>query len=176
MTEKWTALAKEIGFSDAAAMDLATLRPLEMVRDMCAADKCRAYGKNWTCPPACGTLEECRRRMAEYRYGVLVQTVGRLDRAIDTRGYARTEARHRELFEKFAAAVRADYPNALCLEAGACRVCEACAYPEPCRFPERAFSSMEAYGLFVTQVCKDNGIIYYHGERTIAYFACVLYG
>ena len=176
MTEKWIALAKELGFSDAAALDMATLRPMAAVRDMCAEGRCRAYGKSWTCPPACGTLEECAARMAGYRYGVLVQTVGRLDRAIDTRGYARTEERHKGLFEAFAEAVRREYPEALCLSAGTCRICSPCAYPEPCRFPERALSSMEAYGLFVTQVCKDNGIPYYHGEKTIAYFACVLFG
>ena len=36
-------------------------------------------------------------------------------------------------------------------------------------------SSMEAYGLFVTRVCKDNGIPYHYGPKTITYTACVLY-
>lgn len=36
-------------------------------------------------------------------------------------------------------------------------------------------SSMEAYGLFVSRVCKDNDVPYYHGPGTIAYTACVLY-
>ena len=30
-------------------------------------------------------------------------------------------------------------------------------------------------GLFVTQVCKYNGLAYYHGERTVTYTACVLF-
>ena len=36
-------------------------------------------------------------------------------------------------------------------------------------------SSMEAYGLFVTQVCRDAGVPYHHGEKTITYTACALY-
>jgi hypothetical protein len=34
---------------------------------------------------------------------------------------------------------------------------------------------MEGYGLFVTQVCRDAGAAYHHGERTITYTACVLF-
>lgn len=29
-------------------------------------------------------------------------------------------------------------------------------------------------GLFVTQVCRDNGIRYYYAEKTITYTACIL--
>ena len=113
--------------------------------------------------------------MRSYPRGILVQTVGQLDKAIDTRGYRRTEQRHLEQFQKLCQALRQEYPNALCLGSGGCRACKTCAWPESCRFPDRASSSMEGYGLFVTQVCRDNGMDYYHGERTITYTACILF-
>ena len=34
---------------------------------------------------------------------------------------------------------------------------------------------MEGYGLLVNQVCRDAGVPYHYGEKTIAYTACVLY-
>ncbi|MBE6983890.1 MAG: hypothetical protein E7435_06415 [Ruminococcaceae bacterium] len=34
---------------------------------------------------------------------------------------------------------------------------------------------MEGYGLFVTQVCRDNGAEYYHGEKTVTYTGCILF-
>lgn len=55
------------------------------------------------------------------------------------------------------------------------RICRHCAYPEPCRFPQQAYGSMEGYGLFVTQVCRGNGLPYHHGDKTITYSACVLF-
>lgn len=173
--EKWIELAKQCGFSEAAPLDVATLKPMTMVRDACVADKCQAYGKNWTCPPHCGTLEECSERIRGYHQGILLQTVGKLEKRIDTKGYMRVEGEHSAAFRKFAEEIRKEYPNALCLGAGGCRMCPKCAYPEPCRFPEKATSSMEGYGLFVTQVCRDNGIPYYYGPKTIAYSACVLF-
>lgn len=173
--EQWMQKAKEIGFDEAAPLKVETLQAMEMVRDMCAADKCRVYGKNWTCPPACGTLGECAGKMKRYRRGILLQTVGHMTRAIDSRVIRETEALHHEHFYSFCAAIREQHPDALCLGAGGCRICKTCAHPEPCRFPEKACSSMEAYGLFVTQVCRDNGLPYYHGEKTITYTACVLF-
>ena len=173
--EKWIAIAKECGFTAAAAVDVAALQPMAAVRDACAADKCQAYNKNWTCPPHCGTLEQCRDRISSYSRGILLQTVGRLEKSIDSKGYARIGQAHNEAFYRFAEKIRTAYPDALCLGAGGCRICPSCAYPEPCRFPEKALSSMEGYGLFVTQVCRDSGIPYYYGPKTIAYCACVLF-
>lgn len=173
--EHWIKLALELGFSYAVPVNPAALMPRQDVRDMCADDKCRAYGKNWTCPPYCGSLKECARRMHTYRSGILLQTVGTMEKAIDSGAYRRTEEKHMELFYRFCESLREVCPDALCLGSGGCRLCRVCAYPEPCRFPEKACSSMEGYGLLVTQVCRDNGLAYYHGERTITYTACVLF-
>lgn len=168
--------ALEFGFDEVKELDIKTLKPMDMVRNMCASDKCHAYGKNWTCPPECGTLEQCHAQMQSYQKGLLLQTVGHLKKLIDGRTMSEAEKRHLQNFYSFAEFVRELYPDALCLGAGGCRICRKCAYPDPCRFPEKACSSMEGYGLFVTQVCKDNGLPYYHGEKTITYTACVLFG
>ena len=173
--EKWIEQALTLGFTYAQPLDIRTLQPRQDVRDMCAENKCGAYGKNWTCPPHCGSLEECNARLQIYAKGILLQTVGKMEKAIDTKVYRRTEDKHLQAFHALAALIRAEYPDALCLGSGGCRICNQCAYPEPCRFPKKACSSMEGYGLFVTQVCRDNGAQYYHGERTVTYTACILF-
>ena len=175
MTEKWIIAAKELGFYEAAPLDVKTLNPEQSVREMCAENKCGAYGKNWTCPPACGSLEQCAETIQKYHSGILLQTVGQMKKRIDYKAIVSTEQKHLRLFYQFCAQIHREYTNALCLGAGGCRICGQCAYPEECRYPERAVSSMEAYGLFVTQVCRDNGILYYHGEKTITYTSCVLF-
>ena len=91
ITEKWIRTAKEIGFSEAGVLNPETLKVMPLVRETCAEDKCHAYNHNWTCPPACGTLDECERRMRAYKRGILVQTTGVLRRDIDTRIYRETE-------------------------------------------------------------------------------------
>lgn len=167
--------AKQLGFDAAVAFDPGILEARNDVREMCNSDKCRIYGKNWGCPPYCGTVEECQQKMHDYSYGILLQTTGHMTKTIDSKCYRETEQRHLKNFYALADIVRAEYPNALCLGAGGCRICKKCAYPEACRFPEKTMSSMEGYGLFVTQVCRDAGVPYHYGDRTITYSACILY-
>ena len=81
----WIEKAKEMGFDTAVPLDPGILTAREDVRAMCAADKCGAYGKNWTCPPACGTVEECQNRMRQYRRGILLQSVGHMTKTIDSK-------------------------------------------------------------------------------------------
>lgn len=171
----WLEKAKAAGFDVAVPLNPGTLVAREDVRDMCAQDKCGAYGKNWTCPPAVGTLEDCQRKMKQYRQGILLQTVGHMTKTIDSKCYRETERRHNQQLSVFAEEIRKAWPEALCLGAGGCRVCKKCAYPEACWFPEKAVSGVEAYGLFVTQLCRDAGVPYHYGEKTIAYTALVLF-
>jgi len=167
--------AGEAGFEYVYSLSPSILTADPRVRQMCREDKCGAYGKNWTCPPACGSIEECQARMEKYRRGILLQTVGSLAKDIDSRGYRQAETLHTERLRQLYAAIKQAYPDALCLGAGACRVCKTCAYPTPCRNPGQALYSMESHGLFVTQVCRDCGAAYHHGVRTITFTACILY-
>ncbi len=170
----WLEEAKRLGFDMAVELDPQRLVAREDVRAMCAEDKCGAYNKNWTCPPAIGSVEKCQQQMQQYKRGILLQTVGHMTKTVDSKCYRETEQRHLQSFYALAEKIRREHPDALCLGAGGCRVCKQCAYPESCRFPEKAVSSMEGYGLFVTQVCRDAGVAYHYGEKTITYTACIL--
>ena len=179
--EKDFGKAKELvlscGFSEAALLDCGTIELREEVRRMCAADTCGMYGKNWSCPPACGSLEKCREKVRGYRFGILVQTIGELEDSWDYEGMQETEKQHKETFRKAAVLLREQYPGLLALGAGCCTVCASCSYPDgPCRFPEKRISSMEAYGIVVSDLCKANEMGYYYGPGKIAYTSCYLLG
>lgn len=167
--------AREEGF-DAYEMRVSTLVFRPEVRDMCAADKCSSYNKNWSCPPACGTLEEHAARCSAFSKGVLVQTVGRLEDDFDFETMTETGRLHTENFLRLTDRLRAVSVDFLALGMGACTICEKCTYPNsPCRFPTRMCPSMEACGLVVSEVCKENGVAYHHGSLTIAYTSCILF-
>lgn len=167
--------ASETGFSHAGTLDPAGLEFMPEVRDMCAADRCHMYGRNWTCPPGCGTLEEMRARALGYRRGVLLQSTGTLEDDFDIETMQETERLHKERFLRLVAWLRERVPGCLPMASGACQICQSCTYPEvPCRFPDRAIPSMEACGLLVSRVCEQAGLPYYYGARTMTYTSCVL--
>ncbi len=164
-----------MGFSHAHLAKVEPLKPLNEVRDMCASGKCQIYGKCWTCPPACGTIEECSERMHKYDWGILLQTTAELEDSMDYEGMMEGEQKQKENCFKFAEMLSERYEHILPLSSGGCRLCKQCTYPDaPCRFPKKALSSMEAYGLLVSDVCKDNDLPYYYGRDTVTYTALFL--
>lgn len=167
--------ALEAGFTHVGLLKTSTIRLMPEVREMCQSNSCHMYGKRWSCPPGCGELPECRRKIDRYQEGIIVQTIGQLEDSMDGETMMETEAIHKKTFYEFEKKLRQKYPDMLPIGAGCCTKCKECTYPDaPCRFPEQAFSSMEAYGMLVTQVCQANGLKYYYGPCTISYTSCYL--
>ena len=171
-----TALAAENGFSHWAQLNMEAAVPLAAVREMCAADRCGRWGRSWSCPPGCGSLEDAAVQIARFDRGILVQSTAALEDAFDYEGMQALETQHKRRFAAFARQVRLLCGDCLPLSAGSCTVCRSCTYPDrPCRFPSRRMSSMEAYGLFVSDICTRSGLSYYYGPGTLTYTSCILY-
>ncbi len=173
--EELLKLAEKHGFEHAGMLNVPALEFNPAVRDMCFAGRCGMYGKCWTCPPGCGTLEEIAAKAARYQRGVLLQTTGQLEDDFDVEVMMDSEKLQKDRFKAFVTELRETYPNCLPMSSGACTMCPTCTYPdEPCRFPHLAIPSMEAYGLVVSKTCEDSGMKYYYGPLTITYSGCVL--
>lgn len=71
------------------------------VRGMCAVNRCGCYGKTWACPPAVGTLEECRTQCEPYSHLLLFSCKYDLEDSFDFEGM--TEAMLRDLKKYLAA-------------------------------------------------------------------------
>lgn len=98
MTDLLT-LAREVDFSQCAAVNMDALEPLEAVRDMCKADRCGRYGKSWSCPPACSTLEQARAQIQRYSQGILVQSTAQLEDEFDYTGMTALSEVHKSAFD-----------------------------------------------------------------------------
>lgn len=171
--EEWIKMALESGFSYAVEMDCDSIELLPQVREMCEMNTCGAYGKSWACPPACGTLSQCTERIRKYSRGILFQTVGEIEDWMDFEGMMRVEQEHKDNLNRFVEKLKKQVSDCLPVGAGGCRQCADCTYPdEPCRFPEKCYTSMEAYGMDVSRVCRNNHLKYNYGPGKIAYTAC----
>lgn len=167
--------AKSMGFSEVGELDSKTITLKQEVRDMCASNTCGMYGKNWSCPPGSGELDICREELKDYKYGVIVQTVGDIEDSFDFEGMMEVQDKHTKMYEDFAEVLKKKYKKVLCLGTGTCTICKECTYPDnPCRFPDKQISSMESYGMLVSEICKDNNMKYYYGSDKICYTACYL--
>jgi predicted metal-binding protein len=167
-------IAEECGFSHIGDLQVDTIKVRVEAREGCEVNKCGAYGKSWSCPPACGTLEECEERLRKYKRGLLLQSTGQLEDNFDSETMMNTIAEHGKRFDTFRDRLYTQFPGVFLID-GVCHRCEKCTYPDAaCRFPDKTSYSMEGLGMIVSEVCKDNNILYYYGPNTITYTGAVL--
>lgn len=171
-------LAETIGFSHAAPVNMEALIPRKEIRDMCRADRCNNYNKSWSCPPSpvCGSTENAARKMQQYQSGILLQYTGQMEDAFDLVIIRAAEKRQKQMFDIFVRQIRLTGIKPFPMGSGGCTRCFQCTWPDrPCRYPKKLYPSMEAYGLWVSDVCLKSGLQYNYGPNTITYTGCVLF-
>jgi len=171
-------LALDCGFTRTGRLESASMKVRREVREACAADKCRAYGKSWSCPPAAGSLEECQERLAQFKSGLILQTTGNTEDSFDFESMTRIgEAHNGHLydFQENLSSFFSGEKSWLLLGSGRCKICEQCSYPgAPCNHPEKMIIPVEAMGIVVSDLCEANNVPYYWGPGTLTYTGCVL--
>ena len=56
------------------------------IREICKGNSCRNYGATWACPPAIGTIDECKKRVMQYGKMLLFSIKYDLEDSFDIEG------------------------------------------------------------------------------------------
>jgi predicted metal-binding protein len=148
------------------------------LRKACEQNYCGNFGKNWTCPPLCGEVEDLIKKAKQFSHAVLFQTIYNLEDSYDIEGMSEAVHKHNAIVkEVFSAAKEMLGSNLIVLGAGGCTECESCARrdDEPCRHPDLAITSLEAYGMYVSKIAEQGGMKYINGQNTVTYFGMILF-
>ena len=176
--DRLSELAISLGAYRAAVIPVERVETDASFRDMCAANVCGNYGRNWMCPPDAGDIHELMAELRTYGYALVYQTVSELEDSYDFEGMMEAGARHNQLMATLRRRLT-EQPLArvLHLGAGGCRMCEVCAKRtgEPCRHPDLAVASLETYGVNVSRLASTAGMKYINGKDTVTYFGAVLF-
>ena len=170
-------LAREAGFTNTARIPAEHLVFDPSLRKYCQDNLCGNYGKNLSCPPACGTPEEMKKRTEVYETAWIFQTVAEVDWH-DAEALKAVRDRHnagsRKLLEEFQKRGMAG----LAMLAGPCRACEVCCGAEgkPCRFPDQQVSCISAYCMSAEKMAEEAGLPYWCGEGRVGFFSLYLTG
>lgn len=164
-------IMKDTGFSQYGVVDTGDIRFLQEIRKMCEVNTCQQYGKTWACPPAVGTVEECRQRVQQYEKLLVFNRKYDLEDSFDFEGRMAGAEHFAELCRKLDKQIKGYWEEYFILGNEGCRLCEQCTYPDaPCRFPDQAHGSLEGYGIFVTELANQAHIKYNNGPNTVTYF------
>lgn len=145
------------------------------VRLVCETD-CTRYGTSWACPPAVGTVEECRERCLSYPHTLLITTMNEVDNIEDLEGTLRTRTGHEEITRQVSELLRAQGAETYPLSTESCAICQKCSYPDgPCRHPERMFPCVESQGILLIDTAERFGIEFQAGGNIVTWFSLILY-
>ncbi len=129
------------------------------IRKMCECNACRQYGKTWACPPAVGTVDECREKCLQYGSALVFCAVYPLQDSFDYSGMMRGHSDFITVTDKLYDTVKDSLSSFIILSHEGCSRSCVCTYPKnPCRFPEKLFPSIEGYGINVSELAKSAGL------------------
>lgn len=169
------AAAAGCGLFETGFVPMESLRFYPEVRAACESGRCGQHDRCWACPPAVGTLEECRARVLGYDGMLLFSGRYTLDDPFDLEGMRAGLVAFKDAADRLDAAT-AFLPGRLILANEGCGRCAVCSWPAaPCRKPRALHHAIEGYGFMVHELAAAAGLAYMGGPNTVTYFGALLF-
>ena len=148
-------LAEDEGFH--AAMIMPKDIPVDgKFRKFCEDNLCGKYNANYSCPPACGTVEELRAKLLAEEKALVVQTIWQIDSYENKAAVNHSKVTHNAAVLRLTDKIRKAGFEGFCSGYNGCPLCDPCKQVEgkPCAFPEKRISCMSAYCIDVAELAK----------------------
>ncbi|MHB1452358.1 MAG: DUF2284 domain-containing protein [Saccharofermentanales bacterium] len=176
MMEFSNELLTDIGISQYGIISTGQIEFLPEIRELCEKNSCRNFATTWACPPAVGTLSECKEKCLMYDHAMVFNSVYPLEDSFDLEGMEAGHRKFKIVCDKLYYLVKSHLDDFLLLSNESCIRCKDCTYPDsPCRFPEILFPSIEGFGILVVKLAEIAQISYINGKNTVTYFGMILY-
>ena len=149
-------LAEEAGFR--AAVIPAKEIPVDgSFRKFCEDNLCGKYNANYSCPPACGTVEEVHQRLYDQDKALVVEMIWDVNGFEDKEFIFSSRNKLNRTVLQLMDQLRVEGMDGFCLGYGGCPLCNPCKQAEgkPCVFPEKKISCMSAYCIDVGKLAKN---------------------
>lgn len=180
--EQYTALTDqraELRFDDAAVIPVEQITVRPEYRIFCEENACGNYGKNYSCPPASGTVSEMKARMQRFSNALVLRSAYYVENALDKSEAAPLKKQHNLKVRALIKALKEEgcLDQYLLILGGPCTLCEKCAMPEgkPCLFESERASCLSAYCIDVNALAKASGMEISWSTDQISYFSLLLF-
>ena len=133
----------------------------ERVRWICQT-QCPMYNTTWACPPAVGTVEECKARCLSYPHALMMTSITEVSDIANLEETLATRAPHEELTRQVRDMIAEQSSDVMALST------------EACRHPERMFPCVESQGILVTDLAEKHGLDFMNGN-IVVWFSLILF-
>lgn len=156
--------------------DTRELEFTDRVRWVCEHE-CPMYGTTWACPPAVGTVEECRKKCMSYPECLMIASVTEVSDISNIDETLATRPAHEKLTNRVRDEMRELGVRPFILSTEACTICSRCAYLDglPCRMPGAMHPCVESQGINVTPLLEKFGLEFQYGENVVTWVSLLFF-
>jgi len=158
-------------------LDIKKIRPKQSIRLKCLVPLCEYYDVCKTCPPNIPGVSEFKEALLSYSMAFLVVLRKKIKNIDDFRKDFSAELKLAQIVSDLElSAYQQGFYQALGLNVGGCKLCNTCAPKgEPCRHPFKARPSPEGFGIDITQLAREAGlVIEWPPKQTINFLGLIL--
>lgn len=129
-------------------------------RKFCEDNLCGKYDANYSCPPACGTVEEVHGRLFAQDKALVLQTSHDIGSYENKEAILKSKKNLNLAILSLTDTLKKAGMDCFCLGYGGCPLCDPCKQVEgkPCVFPEKRISCMSAYCIDVGKLAGKCGL------------------
>ena len=159
------------GFVDPQALDFT-----ERVRYICSTE-CPMYGQSWACPPAVGSVAECKGKCLAFRDCLMIAPIPEVSDIANVEEALATRGDHEAITTEIAVRMEEQGVAPYILSTEACAICERCAYldGQPCRFQEKMHPCVESHGINIIPAMESIGIPFISGENVVTWVSLLFF-
>ena len=170
-------IAKQLGFADAAVIDVKEIRFESEFRMYCEQNLCGKYGANYTCPPHCGSEQEMRQKVMQHANALVLRSLHQGVKYSDNAAVRGAQVKHNNDMLALVKELKNGGFAPLMAGASDCTLCEKCLWGQnaPCPREEERFSCMSAYCINVADLAQKCGIDYTYNEGVLSLFGMICF-
>ena len=148
----------------------------DRIRWICEHE-CPMYNRTWACPPAVGSVADCKAKCLRYENCLMIATITEVNDITDINETLATRPEHEEITNQVQDMMREMGTEPYVLSTEACTVCEHCAWldGEPCRLPGKMHPCVESHGINLIPTLEENGIEFQFGANVVTWVSLLFY-
>ena len=156
--------------------DPKTLEFTDRVRWICEHE-CPMFGTSWACPPAVGSVTQCRARCLGYKNALAIATITEVADIANIEDTLATRPDHEAVTNQVRDIMVELGAEPYVLSTEACAICERCAIldKQPCRHPEMMHPCVESHGINVVPMLENHGLEFQFGANVVTWISLFLY-
>lgn len=147
----------------------------DTVRYICKTE-CPQYNHSWSCPPAVGSISECKEKCLSYKRAVFFTSVAQVEDISNIEETLSTRKEHEAMTKQINAYIKQLHLKSFVLSTESCSICKHCTYPDSsCIHPDLMFPCVESFGILVTALAEKYEINFLQDTHTVTWFSLIFF-